>query len=199
MNEVFEFRRKLNIHKIILFVVITLFLLIISIELITNLFKKDNNKTSQNTTSIFHDNSKLTSLTLPSTYNLEQYNSNGNYLIELRSNQNLNILISNKDIISSKKLSDIIFADRSSFLKNFESPSEVSEISNIAINGEYEAFTYNFNYIISNHKFNLQTIWIEAQNKYFVIDIAMPLNEKHLYSNLIQEITSSFTINNNTN
>lgn len=194
MNEIFELRKKLNIKKIIFFSIICLFILVVLIEIVSNMFNKKNNTKSISTTSTFYDENKSLSIVLPNKYGLEKLNSNKDYLIELKSPQNLTILISKKELINGRKLSNIIFADRKSYIKNFNEPSNISEISSIPINNDLEAYTYNFNYLIENQKLNLQTIWIESQNCYYIIDISIPLEVKDTYSNLTREITSTFTL-----
>ena len=127
------------------------------------------------------------------TYNLEK-NTSDNYLIELKSPQALKILISKKDIITGRKLSDIVFADRNSYTKNFQKISNVSEISSISVNKDLESYIYSFDHLENEQKFNLKIIWIETENGYYVIDINFPSNLSDNFSNLIKEITSSFTL-----
>lgn len=194
MNEIFEFRKKLNMRKIIFLVVISLFIIVICFEIISGFFKKDTKNNIQNPTSIFYDENKSISITLPNTYGLQKITSNANYLLELTSSNELSILISHKNIINSRKLSDVVFADRSSYIKHFESVSNITEISNIPVHSKLPAYTYNFNFKINDKKFNLQTIWIENTTGYFVIDIKKPVESEISYTNLINEVTSSFTI-----
>lgn len=193
MNEIFEFHKKLNIHKIIFIVIISLFILVVLIEIISNLLDKNNTNKTIVTTETFYDEKKSLSIALPSTYNLEK-NTSDNYLIELKSPQALKILISKKDIITGRKLSDIVFADRNSYTKNFQKISNVSEISSISVNKDLESYIYSFDHLENEQKFNLKIIWIETENGYYVIDINFPSNLSDNFSNLIKEITSSFTL-----
>ncbi len=194
MNKIFEFHKKLNIHKIIFITIISLFFLVILIELLSNVLNKKNNNQNIVTTNTFYDENKSLSIALPNTYNLEKSTFNNNYLIELKSSQALKILISKKDIISGRKLSDIVFADRNSYIKNFQEISNVSEISSISVNKDLESYIYSFDYLEDKQKFNLKIIWIETEEGYYVIDITYPTSLADNFSNLIKEITSSFTL-----
>ena len=153
-----------------------------------------NNNQNIVTTNTFYDENKSLSIALPNTYNLEKSTFNNNYLIELKSSQALKILISKKDIISGRKLSDIVFADRNSYIKNFQEISNVSEISSISVNKDLESYIYSFDYLEDKQKFNLKIIWIETEEGYYVIDITYPTSLADNFSNLIKEITSSFTL-----
>ena len=81
-----------------------------------------------------------------------------------------------------------------SYTKNFQKISNVSEISSISVNKDLESYIYSFDYLENGQKFNLKIIWIETENGYYVIDINFPSNLSDNFSNLIKEITSSFTL-----
>lgn len=194
MNEIFNFHKKLNLQKIIIISIILLFIIVVLVELISNALNKMKENKNIVTTQTFYDENKSLSIALPSTYKLEQNNTTSNYLIEIKSPQSLQILISKKELISERSLSDIVFADRNAYTKNYQEISNVSEISSILVNKELESYTYTFDYKNDNQKYCIQIIWIKAQDGYYIIDINYLETLKNTFSNLVKEITSSFNI-----
>ncbi len=198
MENDFEMNKKLNLKKVFIAIIIALFLLVIIIELIVNAFK--NSKTEKidnsNPNSIFMDNEETISLNLSKKYELTKYIPKQNYLLELRSQNNLNIFVSKKDLIENRSLKDVISADRRQYIGNFDAYSNLSDVNEISTSGETPGYTYSFHYLDSNTNktFYLQIIWIESKTGYYVIDIEFPLDELNTYSNIITETASSFRI-----
>ena len=163
-----------------------------------------NNKSSQatpytpltnnvtNTTTFFNSDGSIY-LELPNTYGLQQYASKNDYLIELRSNIDLNIFISSKNKIEGKSLKDIVYADKLSFVENFQTVSNISEIKELIINGN-NACTYSFHYLDENLNttFYIQVSWLEINNNYYVFDIEFPLNDLNNYINIITDVLNNF-------
>ena len=197
MNELFQFRRELNIKKIIFAIIIILFCIVITLEIISKLFntKKELDLEAQNPNTVFFDKNKTISVELSKQYQFSQYNSSNNYLLELRTPNNLNIFISSKDIITNRDLSAVASADLHSYIENFNGYSNLSFLKEFNI-GEKIAYTYSFHYLDSstNTPYYLQIIWLEDNNKYYIFDIEFPLKDLNNYTNIINKITNSFSI-----
>ena len=107
MHEIFEFRKQLNIKKII--IVILFFLIILAIIILKFFIPKDSTDISSNTPlissndseTIFYGNNKKISLKLSNDYNFTQYKPKNNYILELRNNGNLGIFISEENFIDN--------------------------------------------------------------------------------------------------
>ena len=195
----FDYDKKLNIKKVIFVAIVALFLLVILIELITTPIKKKKLQAIEdsNPNSTFTDNNSLISITIPKKYELSQYTPSQNYLIEVRSPNNLNIFVSNKEIVDNRNLVDIVSADKRSYLEEFNKYSNLSDITEISVNGGLQAYTYSFHYLDNKMKksFYLQIIWIQTETGYYIIDVEFPLDDISSYANIITDITSSFKIN----
>lgn len=199
MEDTFETNKKLNLKKVFIAIIIALFLLVIIIELVLNLFKNSNTEksTNSNPNSIFMDKDETISLNLSKKYELSQYVPKQNYLLELRSQNNLNIFVSKKELIENRILKDVISADRRQYIGNFSAYSNLSDINEISTTSEKTSgYTYSFHYLDNNtnQTFYLQIIWIESETGYYVIDIEFPLDNLDTYSNIITETASSFRI-----
>lgn len=202
MNELFfNWRKSLNLKKLI--ITILILLIIIVIILISIFYKKEpvenspsapiyNDKT--NTTTFFDTNCKI-SLEIPNKYNLKQFKTSQDYLLELRSESNLSIFISSKDKIPSRHLKDVVFADKESFTENFFAVSNVSDVKELNIN-ESTHYSYSFNYIDENlnQSFYIQIFWIETNDNYYVFDIEFPLDNLNNYPDIANDIINNFQI-----
>ena len=166
MEDNFETSKKLNLKKVFIAIIIALFLLVIIIELIANSFKNSHTEKSNNSNpnSIFMDNDETISLNLSKKYELSQYVPKQNYLLELRSQNNLNIFVSKKELIENRSLNDVISADRRQYIENFSAYSNLSDINEISTTEEAPGYTYSFHYLDNNtnQTFYLQIIWIES-------------------------------------
>ncbi len=203
MHEIFEFRKKLNIKKII--IAILIFLIILAIILLKLFIPKEipeassNNiplSTSYNKETTFYGNNKKISLTLSNDYNFVQYKPKNDYILELRNIDNLGIFISEKDLILDKPLSEIVQADFNAYVSQFSNSTNVSNISEFD-RGGFPAYTYSFHYLDSQTRtgYYLQTIWIENNNKYYIIDVEFPANTLTENSKIINDILNSIIIN----
>lgn len=198
MNEIFEFRKELNIKKIILVIAIILLIigfLTFGISHILNQ-KQEKEIEESNPNQTFYDSNKTLSLKLPKTYGFIQYKPSNNYLIELRTSNNLNIFISQANLLNGKSLSEIASADIKSYIEEFNNYSNLSEIKEFDRNGSL-AYTYSFHYLDSKTKttYYLQVIWLEQNDKYYILDIEFPLDSLATNSNIINETLNSLAIN----
>lgn len=132
MHEIFEFRKELNIKKII--IVILILLLIIGIICLKLFIPKEkssssNSNHSLNTHSVFYSTNKKVSLNLPIDYNFIQYFPTNNYILELRNANNLGIFISEEKLIEDHSLYEIVKLDLDSYISQFNNSTNISNIS----------------------------------------------------------------------
>lgn len=197
MNKIFESHKQLNMKKVILIGVLVLFFIIIISDLFSNLLKKEKTITTQkevqNPNSVFYDKNNKISIELSKQYELTQYYSNNDYLIELRSPNNLDIFVSKKDLIENRTLSEVVAADSNSYIENFKTYSNLSDLSEFNINNQ-TAYTYSFHYLDNSNKipFYLQVVWLETENCYYVFDIEFPLDNIENYTKILNETLTSF-------
>lgn len=199
MNEVFSFRKELNIKKIILVIIIILLIICALIFGISHILKEKEEKEIEdsNPYQTFYDSNNTLSLELSKDYGFVQYQPSNNYLIELRNENNLNIFISQNDLLSGRSLSEIASADIKSYIEEFNNYSNLSEIKEFDRNGSL-AYTYSFHYLDSKTKtpYYLQVIWLEHNDKYYILDIEFPLDTLSTNSNIINDALNSLVINN---
>lgn len=200
MNEIFEFRKELNIKRILIVILIILIIIGVIGFIVwkalppseKNVFE---NRKNENTNSVFQSENKNISLTLSSSYNFIQYKSNSDYVLELRNENNLNIFITEENSLENLVFSELVEADLKSYVSQFNNFSNVSNISEIDRGGN-PAYTYSFHYLDSNTKtaYYLQSIWIEYNNKYYILDIEFPLNSLSENSKIINDVLNSIVI-----
>jgi len=199
MHEFYEEPRQLNVKKVI---IICLILVIILISLIVVIARKisspkENDNTKKPTSStVFNSPDHSVSIELPNTFNLKSYNSNLNYLIELRSKDNLNIFLSKETTTQNQNLANIIEADKLAFLSNFDSYSNLSDTKELSVNNHL-AYTYSFHYLDKNlnQAFYLQVTWLQIENTFYIFDIEFPLNDLAFNTNITSTVLSSFKVN----
>lgn len=202
MNELFETHKKLNIKKVILVIVIIIFLIISMFDVISNFLKNNNDEQpenhihteAQNPNSIFYDANNKISVELSKKYELQQYSSTNDYLIELRSPNNLDIFIARKPLIENRTLLEVASADSKAYIENFKSNSNLSNLSDFKI-GNKMAYTYSFHYLDNSTKvpYYLQVVWLEVKDYYYVFDIEFPLDNLENYKKIVNETLNSFT------
>lgn len=194
--------RRLNIKKVI---VISIIFIVFILGVIIFIAKKistpqDNLSTNEitETSTVFYSYDDSISIELSNNLNLKNYNSNLGYILELRSDDNLDIFVSKKDIIANKTLAEVVNADKSAFLSNFKTQSNLSEVKELSVNNNL-AYTYSFHYLDEtiNTAFYLQVIWLQIDNNYYIFDIEFPLDNLSFYTNISTSILSSFKIHNN--
>ncbi len=199
MYEFYEEPRHLNFKKVVIISVVLIAILLLVILLIAKKIAtsektlEPQTQTTQNTTTTFSSNDNTVRVELSNHLNLTKYESN--YLLELRSENNLGIFISKKDAISNRELSDIVNADKIAFLQNFEKSSNISDIKELSVNNNL-AYTYSFHYLDTklNKAFYLQIAWLQIDNQYYVFDIEFPLDDLSFYTNLVTSVLASFSI-----
>ena len=199
MTELFNSHKQLNIKKISIAVFIILFLIILLFDLFSNLFKEETTtiqertQEAQNPNTIFYNNDKTISIELSKQYELSQYTSSNNYLLELRSPNNLDIFISKIDLVDGKTLKEVASADSNSYIENFKTYSNLSSLSEFDINNT-TAYTYSFHYLDSSNKtpFYLQIIWLQTENYYYIFDVEFPVEDMENYTKIVNEILTSF-------
>lgn len=202
MNEIFSFRKELNIKKIIILIlIIPLIIGIVIWKLSPSIEEKVEQKIEkkiedENPNTIFYSENKNISLELSKTYNFTQYFPTNNYQLELRNENNLNIFISEEKKLENQVLSEIVSADQAAYISNFDKYSNLSSVSEFDRNGNL-AYTYCFHYLDSKTKtaYYLQTIWLETNENYYILDIEFPLDTLSENSKIINEILNSLTIN----
>lgn len=197
MNEIFSFRKELNMKKII---IIVLIILIILGVILWKVFSPSEESISikpkiESTETEFFSKNQVFSLTLPNSYNFIQSEDNQNYILELKNKDNLNIFVAEENLVESLPLLDLVESDLKSYASQFKNTSDISNISEIDRGGT-PAYTYSLHYLDTNTKtaFYLQTIWIEYNDKYYIIDIEFPLSTLSENSKIINEILNSIVI-----
>ncbi len=197
MNEIFEYRKKLNIKKIALAIILILFIVIMILDLVSEMTNKKEpiNVDSQNPNAIFYDNNNTISIELSKQYELSRYKPSGDYLIELRSPSNLNIFISHQDFIENRTLSSIVSSDLRSYIEEYTSYSNLSDVTEFTVKDK-TAYTYSFHYLDSktNTPYYLQVVWLESENGYYIFDIEFPLENLNNYTKIVNETLEAFTI-----
>jgi hypothetical protein len=200
MNEIFSFHKELNIKKIIIVIIILLVLISLVLFKVFHITKKINEEKieAQNPNSTFYDESSNISLTLSKDYGLVQYLPSDDKLLELRSENNLNIYLEKQDLIEGKSLYDVASADILAYTENFSSYSNLSELKEID-NSNFSAYTYSFHYLDSKNKttYYLQTIWIQTDTNYYIASIEFPLDNLNDNINIINDVFNNLLIKEN--
>ena len=199
-NKLYWEPEHLNIKKVIVILII-IFLFICLITFQIGVQKKTTvpqpvaQENSINQSTIFYSDDKSISVELLNSYKLKKYKSD--YLLELRSHDDLNIFISKNPVIKDKNLSDLIEKEKNNYISNFENTSNISESKNININ-ENTVYTYSFHYLDTNLNttFYLQVMWIQIGNNYYTFDIEFPLDKLSFFSNVSTSVLYSFSVNN---
>lgn len=199
MNELFEFHGEINVKKVL--IVIAIIIAIIFMSFI--FFKpKTNNNTPQildnkKGTSIFVSADNAVSIEFSKKYEFSEYTPVQDYILELRSPNSTNIFVSHKDFIENKTLENIASGDRNSYIKKFKSYSNLSDISELTLNGNSKAYSYSFHYLNNKMPYYLQIFWIETENGYYTIDIEFPLDSLQSNLDIINDLITTFkTIDN---
>ena len=198
MNQIFEFRKELNIKKIL---IVLLIIFIIPGIILWKVFSPSEESSSvkikdEVTESKFYSKNKNFSLTLSSSYNFVQFDPAESHILELRNENNLNIFVAEENLLQNLTLAELVEADLKSFVAQFEKSSDISNVTEFDRGGK-PAYTYSFHYLDSNTKtaYYLQTIWIEYNDRYYIIDIEFPLNSLNENSKIINDVLNSIVIN----
>jgi uncharacterized protein YpmB len=199
MSKIFEFHRTLNKKKIAIFIIIIIIILLLILFIIEHCnesFEKFEESSVSSVT--FIDKNNELSIELSKKYNLSLANiQESNHVLDLSSPDELYISISKEDLISNRSLADVVEADKKVFTENFSNISNISDISEVTTNN-MQSCTYNFNYINSesNKTYYLQTLWIQTESNYYIIDVSYIQNDSQDYNNLFNDIVSNFEIMN---
>ena len=198
MNQIFEFRKELNIKKIL---IVLLIIFIITGLILWKVFSPSEESSSvkikdEVTESKFYSKNKNFSLTLSSSYNFVQFDPAESHILELRNENNLNIFVAEENLLQNLTLAELVEADLKSFVAQFKKSSDISNVTEFDRGGK-PAYTYSFHYLDSNTKtaYYLQTIWIEYNDRYYIIDIEFPLNSLNENSKIINDVLNSIVIN----
>lgn len=200
MNEPYHFHSQLNILKIAIVAVCVVFLVVISVVLFIPKKEKTQNVITppkvENEFIDFEDKNKDIILTFNKTYGLKQFDLNQRYILELRSDKNLNILVEKKDLISDKNLYDIAKKDKENYIKNFNNTVEISELKELHFNSAI-GYTYSFEYTSTTYPSNLcmHVIWCQGQNCYYITNVIYPKEKQNENSNILTEIVNTFKYN----
>lgn len=133
-------------------------------------------------------------VTVSKEYKLKQYNTYLDYLLELRNDNNLSIFVKKLDnsLIGNKTLANLIRGDRTTYIKEFNSVTNLSEITDFNVNNN-SASTYNFQYVDTNQNqtYSLQVVFLQIDNNIYVFDFDFP-TENSNYSNLVNDFLNNF-------
>ena len=145
MNFFLDLKYKLKPSTVIISIIIITFLIVVILEIFQNIFNKVEEKKIEesNPNVTFYSAEKDVSLEIAKKYEVKQYNSNNKYLIELRSNINLDIFISKRDLIENKNLFDITSSDKRAYLEEFESTNNISDLTEMNVYNDKDIFFYN--------------------------------------------------------
>ena len=195
MNELFHFRKQLNIARVATVALSSLLIFILALIFFiprnneTKIGEKE--KTNENPFLAFQDNKKQITLTLDKSYGFSQFDSSQGYILELRSEDNLNVFIEKKNLLPDNLLYNIVNNDKDIYLSKFSKSSNISDISDIKLPDGSTGYTYCFHYLDENLKtaFYLQIIWIQRDNGYYIVSIDFPLDKLNSYSRIINDIT----------
>ena len=111
-------------------------------------------------------------------YKFKQYTPLNDYLIELRSENNIDLFIAKKEKLEDKDLNQVVELDCNDYSSQFTNVSNVSSIQEFHTDLSKNAYTYSLQYLEKQSRtpFYLQVAWLEFNDCYYVIDIEMPLN-----------------------
>ena len=194
MNQIFEFRKKINVKKLAIVILIAIALILGIIFTASHISKKEEEKIeAEKPNKTFYSDDKSISLDFLKTYEFTQYAPKDGYLMELRTSKNLNIFVSKNTILPGKTLYDIASADLKTYINEFTNYSNISELNEFDYN-ENKGYTYSLHYLNSKTPYYLQVIWIETANAYYTLDIEFPLEDLNNYTNVINDTINSFVI-----
>lgn len=173
-------------------------ILIIIILLFTIIHIKNNNSqvatpNNSDLNDIFVDSDNLVSLEISKLYKLKQFTPKDDYILELRSDDNLDIFLTKKDKLEDATLKSVASSDNKTFTEKFEKKSNISELKELNLNG-IQAYTYSLHYLDQNlnEAYYLQVVWIELDNEYYIFDFEFPLDNLSTYANIVSDTLSNF-------
>ena len=199
MEEIFSYKKTLNWKKIIIVIVIVVLAILRNENTGENQEEPSKNILNISTTSTFIDQTNHLELELPKKYNLKQVTSDSdNYVLELRAPNALGIFVSFEGFFSGTPITDLILKDREYYLSNYENTSNESDVFEDTINN-IKVYYYSFDYTNSEKNYILETVWVESDIGYFIMDITYLTDDLDKYSNLRTDIINSITFLKNEN
>lgn len=193
MNELFEFRKHIDIRKVSIFIVCFVLMIFVFIKFLPQNTQKELEKEADsNPYKTYYSSNKTFSLELPKRYNLKE-----NYTDEitlLQSDDGLQIKIEERAIVLGKALLDIATSDKTVYLEKFENSFDVSDLKDFSLSStnSLSGYTYSFNYIQNSSEYNIQVFWVQGNSKYYIITVCIPNNVSSNYEGIETEIISSF-------
>ena len=183
--------RMLNIKKVIFIIIL---ITIISIFAVNSHKKALSFGENLGENRLFTGKNDSVKVTVSKEYKLKQYNTYLDYLLELRNDNNLSIFVKKLDnsLIGNKTLANLIRGDRTTYIKEFNSVTNLSEITDFNVNNN-SASTYNFQYVDTNQNqtYSLQVVFLQIDNNIYVFDFDFP-TENSNYSNLVNDFLNNF-------
>ena len=181
----------LNIKKVIFIIIL---ITIISIFAVNSHKKALSFGENLGENRLFTGKNDSVKVTVSKEYKLKQYNTYLDYLLELRNDNNLSIFVKKLDnsLIGNKTLANLIRGDRTTYIKEFNSVTNLSEITDFNVNNN-SASTYNFQYVDTNQNqtYSLQVVFLQIDNNIYVFDFDFP-TENSNYSNLVNDFLNNF-------
>lgn len=193
MNELFEFRKHLNIKKVLVFVALIVAIIILFLQKDTS--KKIQKEEDANPYKTYYSVDHGISLELPKRYNLTETQSN--HTMQLQSDDGLIINIEEKNLVVGRALKEIAISDKGIYLQKFENTFDVSDLEEFTLeNGNsLSSYKYNFKHINQATEFDIKVFWIQGDTQYYIITISIPMNNISKYQGIEPEIISSFKMN----
>ncbi len=150
--------------------------------------------TENNPSSVFYDKNQTIKIEISNIYGFAQYTPrNETHLLELRTNNDVNIYVSKIEKVEGKNLLSVANADKKTFTSSFPKTSNISDVKEVTIDGKTFA-TYSFHYLDEPYKkaFYIQVGVIEKSNYFYIIDVEFPQDNISSYANLVKDAISSF-------
>ena len=189
-EEVVSFRKKINWKKVVIALII--FIIVISIALFF-LLRENNVEVPLipvSSTTYFVDITNSISFSMPKKYGLSLSSSDPNRILEL-SSSDLFIFVSFEGIFGGgASMSELILKDRDNYLKNYENVSNVSDLYEETFN-DIKTYYYSFNYDNAGDNYVLETIWVEGNNGYYIIDVTYKTEKQDKFVNLHSDLLNS--------
>ncbi len=182
------FHKKKIIIAILLLIILILFIVAISV------IKTWKSGTYKTTT--FVSSKKDFSITLPDTLEMNIYtNESYDLLVKSVSNKNVIAVSAFDKIDSIYSFGDIINADKSHYIAQFQNVTNISDVSAGTLNKS----SYNFHkYSFETNELYVEVYWVEFNNKYYIFDFANDKNSSIDLKSSINSIleTLEFTLSN---
>lgn len=193
MNELFEFRKHLNMKKFIIFAI--LIVIVLTIFLPKNTKKQIQKEEAANPYKTYYSINHKISLELPKRYNLIETQSE--HTLQLQAEDGLIINIEENNIVVGKSLKEIATSDKNVYLKKFDNIYDISDLKEFNLENDnlLSSYKYNFKHTNQSTNYNITVFWIQSDTQYYIITVSIPENNISKYQGLEAEIVSSFNMN----